>query len=141
MNSFDIIYEPRKSIKGQAFVDFKTEMTRLVFPKNDKTRWVVNVDGSSTQNGCGVGIICQSPEGDTMEYVMKFNFQTSNNEAEYEALITGLKMCKAAGVDEIIAYSDPQRIVSKVNGEYKARDPNMIKYKTMVMAEAEPLKL
>ncbi|XP_056690068.1 uncharacterized protein [Spinacia oleracea] len=140
LNAFDISYEPRKAIKGQAFADFIAEMTRPTFEKNVATRWTVYVDGSSTQNGCGAGIICQSPEGDKYEYAMRFNFQTSNNEAEYEALLAGIKMCKAAGAQEILAFSDSQLIVSQVNGDYEARDPNMIKYMQAVHQEIEHLK-
>ncbi|XP_021839331.1 uncharacterized protein [Spinacia oleracea] len=115
-------------------------MTRPTFEKNVASRWTVYVDGSSTQNGCGAGIICQSPEGDKYEYAMRFNFQTSNNEAEYEALLAGIKMCKAAGAQEILALSDSQLIVSQVNGDYEARDPNMIKYMQAVRQEIEHLK-
>ncbi|XP_056697840.1 uncharacterized protein [Spinacia oleracea] len=140
LNAFDISYEPRKAIKGQAFADFIAEMARPTFEKNVATRWTVYVDGSSTQNGCGAGIICQSPEGDKYEYAMRFNFQTSNNEAEYEALLAGIKMCKAAGAQEILAFSDSQLIVSLVNGDYEARDPNMIKYMQAVHQEIEHLK-
>ncbi|XP_056688105.1 uncharacterized protein [Spinacia oleracea] len=140
LNAFDISYEPRKAIKGQSFADFIAEMTRPTFEKNVATRWTVYVDGSSTQNGYGADIICQSPEGDKYEYAMRFNFQTSNNEAEYEALLAGIKMCKAAGAQEILAFSDSQLMVSQVNGDYEARDPNMIKYMQAVHQEIEHLK-
>lgn len=128
LNAFDLTFEPRKAIKEQAFADFIAELTRAEFPKNELTCWNLHVDGSSTQNGCGAGIICRSPEGDTFEYAMRFKFQTSNNEAEYEALIAGIKMCKAAGAREIAAMSDSLLIVSQVNEDYEARDPEMIKY-------------
>ncbi|XP_021856710.2 uncharacterized protein [Spinacia oleracea] len=106
LNAFVISYEPRKAIKGQAFADFIVEMTRPAHLKNDKTQWVVRVDGSATQNGCGAGIIYESPEGDVYEYAMRFNFQASNNEAEYEALICGIQMSKAAGAAEVLVLSD-----------------------------------
>ncbi|XP_056698482.1 uncharacterized protein [Spinacia oleracea] len=140
LNAFDITYEPRKAVKGQACANFIVEITRHSFDKNTKTVWTLYVDGSSTQNGCGAGITCQSPEGDTFEYAMRFNFQASNNEAEYEALLCGIKMCKAAGAEEILALSDSQLIVSQVNGTYEAREPTMVKYMQAVHQEVEPLK-
>ncbi|XP_056688346.1 uncharacterized protein [Spinacia oleracea] len=140
LNAFDITYEPRKAFKGQACADFIVEMTRPVFAKNTKTVWTLYVDGSSMQNRCGAGIICQSPEGDTFKYAMRFNFQASNNEAEYEAVLCGIKMCKAAGAEEILALFDSQLIVSQVNGTYEARDPTMIKYMQAVHQELEQLK-
>lgn len=100
LNAFDITFEPRRAIKGKAFADFVAELTRPEFPENKLTCWTVHVDGSSTQNGCGAGVICTSPSGDKYEYALRFKFHTSNNEAEYEALLAGIRMCKAAGAEE-----------------------------------------
>ncbi|XP_056685855.1 uncharacterized protein [Spinacia oleracea] len=102
LNAFNITYEPRKVVKGQACADFIVEMTRSVFAENTKT--------------------------------------ASNNEAEYEALLCGIKMCKAAGAEEILALSDSQLIVSQVNGTYEARDSMMIKCMHAVHQEVEQLK-
>ncbi|XP_056691815.1 uncharacterized protein [Spinacia oleracea] len=118
LNAFDISYEPLK---------------------NEKTQWVVHVDGSATQNGSGAGIICESPEGDVYEYAMRFNFQASNNEAEYEALICGIQMRKAAGATDVLVLSDSQLIVSQVKGEYEAKDDAMIKYLEKVRQEVQQL--
>ncbi|XP_056690034.1 uncharacterized protein [Spinacia oleracea] len=81
-----------------------------------------------------------SPEGDSFEYAMRFNFQASNNEAEYEAFLCSIKMCKAAGAKEILALFDSQLIVSQVNGNYETRDPTMIKYMKVVHQEVEKWK-
>jgi len=50
---------------------------------------------------------------------MKFIFKASNNEAEYEVLITGVGLCYTAGADSVPAFSDSQFIVSQLNGEYE----------------------
>ena len=140
LNAFDITYEPRKAIKGQALADFVAELTRPILEGVQPSSWKLFVDGSSTQNGCGAGIICTSPEGDVHEYALRFKFQASNNEAEYEALLTGLRMCLAAGAEEVEASSDSQLIVSQVNGDYEARDSAMIKYLARVQEEVTKLR-
>ena len=56
------------------------------------------MDDSSTQYVGGVGIILQSPKGDRLEYAIRLQFQTTNNEAEYEALLKGLELAKSLGV-------------------------------------------
>lgn len=43
--------------------------------------WEVYVDGSSTKQGDGVGVLLISPDKDEMEFVIKYHFKTSNNEA------------------------------------------------------------
>ena len=56
--------------------------------------WTLYIDGSSTSSVSGVGIVLVSPKEATLEYALQFSFPASNNEAEYEALIIGLKLAK-----------------------------------------------
>jgi len=51
------------------------------------------VDGSSTQDSSGIGLIIEIPQGKRHEHALKFMFKASNNEAEYEALIAGVELC------------------------------------------------
>ncbi|KAL6202213.1 hypothetical protein ACLB2K_025922 [Fragaria x ananassa] len=61
--------------------------------------WKLFVDGSVMRNKSGVGIILEIPDGFKHEYVLKFQFQSSNNAAEYEALIGGLQLARDIGMD------------------------------------------
>ncbi|XP_021770868.1 uncharacterized protein LOC110735018 [Chenopodium quinoa] len=131
MRGFDIAFEPRKAIKGQVFADFLAEMTRPDFQPAGDQIWKVFVDGSATTTGCGACVIFQSPEGD--------KFQASNNEAEYEALLAGLRMCKAAGATKFDVSSDSLLVVGQVNGDFEAREPAMMKYLKIVKEEAKGL--
>ncbi|XP_021727240.1 uncharacterized protein LOC110694380 [Chenopodium quinoa] len=140
LRGFDITFEPRNAIKGQAFADFLVEMTRSNLQLTRDQIWKVFVDESVTVTGCGTGIVHLSLEGDKFEYALIFHFQASNNEAEYEALLGGLTMCKAAGVTKIDACLDSQLIDSQVNGDYEARELKMIKYLQMMKDEAESLE-
>ena len=90
LSEFDVWYKLREAIKAQFLVDFIAEFT----PVNNQQdgdqgakQCVVHVDGSSTQHARGIGIILQSSEGDHLEYAVHLQFQTTNNEAEYEALL------------------------------------------------------
>ncbi|KMT08060.1 hypothetical protein BVRB_6g144140 [Beta vulgaris subsp. vulgaris] len=145
LNMFDLSFEPRKAIKGKALADFIVELTRPTIepvqdPAEGKRHWTLMVDESSTTNGCGAGIIFQSPEGDKFEYAMKFQFQASNNEAEYEALLAGIKMCKAAGALEIEAKTDSLLVVSQVNGDFECKEASMRKYMNLIKEEVKSLK-
>ncbi|XP_010689071.2 uncharacterized protein LOC104902851 [Beta vulgaris subsp. vulgaris] len=145
LNMFDLSFEPRKAVKGQALADFIVELTRPTVepvqdPAEGKRHWTLMVDGSSTANGCGAGIISQSPEGDKVEYAMKFQFQASNNEAEYEALLAGIKMFKAAGALEIEAKTNSLLVVSQVNGDFECKEATMSKYMNLIKEEINSLK-
>ena len=57
-----------------------------------------------------------------------FGFQASNNEAEYEALISGLNLAKKMKVESLEIYKDSQLIVCQVTDEYQARGEKMVAY-------------
>ncbi|KAI3465746.1 hypothetical protein Pfo_022409 [Paulownia fortunei] len=90
--------------------------------------WTLYIDGLSMLIGSGAKIVIESPQGDKFEYALKFEFLTSNNEVEYEALLAGLKLAFAVGVRKLTIYSDSQLVVNQVMGEYEAKDEKMIKY-------------
>ncbi|XP_056691885.1 uncharacterized protein [Spinacia oleracea] len=66
-------------------------------------------------------------------------YKASNNEAEYEALICGIQMSRAAGATDVLVLSDSQLIVSQVKGEYEAKHEAMIRYLEKVRQEAQQL--
>ena len=63
-----------------------------------------------------------------MHYPLRFSFQASNNEAEYEALIAGLQLAKEMKVESLEIYSDSQLVVCKITNEYQVRGEKMATY-------------
>jgi ribonuclease HI len=94
--------------------------------------WTVNIDGSSTKEMSGAGVVLVSPEKDKFEYALQLRFHATNNEAEYEALLAGLKLSKSMGIKNLTVKSDSQLIVGQVKGEYEAKEDRMKKYLTVV---------
>ncbi|XP_057530798.1 uncharacterized protein LOC130809160 [Amaranthus tricolor] len=124
---FGIEYEPRTAIKAQALADFIAESTLPYHPEPNQ-EWKLYVDGSSTQSASGAGLLIVSSAGVRMERAVRFEFATSNNEAEYEALLMGLRICYETGAKKLSAFSDSQLIVGQVNGEFEAKDDSMKMY-------------
>ncbi|KAK0596914.1 hypothetical protein LWI29_020073 [Acer saccharum] len=91
-------------------------------------KWQLRVDGSSNTHGNGAGVVVSTPEGDLVECALRFDFKATNNQAEYEALIAGLKISTVLGADEVEIFSDSQVVVNQVLDEYQARDESMITY-------------
>ena len=73
--------------------------------------WVLHMDGSSTKSGSGAGLVLIGLHGAKILYALKFGFKASNNEAEYEALIAGLKIAKDIGAQRIRALFDSIHVV------------------------------
>ncbi|KAL0449101.1 UNVERIFIED_CONTAM: Ribonuclease HI [Sesamum latifolium] len=90
--------------------------------------WFLHVDGSSTTQGSGAGIVITSPQGEDLEFSIKFDFKASNNEAKYEALVISMRMAHEAGAMHLLAYLDSQLIVKQVEGAYEAKEESMIQY-------------
>ena len=87
LSEFDIKYLPRHAIKAQALADFIAEFT-LSHSESEVVevkKWVIHVDGLSTQHAGGIGVVLQSPEGDKLTYKVRLQYQATNNEVEYEA--------------------------------------------------------
>ncbi|GJV18604.1 reverse transcriptase domain-containing protein [Tanacetum coccineum] len=61
-------------------------------------QWTLFTDGSSCVDGCGAGVLLTDPEGAEFTYALRFQFEATNNEAEYEALIAGLRIAQKIGV-------------------------------------------
>ncbi|XP_074346647.1 uncharacterized protein LOC141685446 [Apium graveolens] len=102
--------------------------------------WKLYVDGSSTAGRSGAGLILISPEGFTIQQAITFAFKATNNQAEYEALISGLKLAKSLGISKMTVYSDSHIVVKQTSGEYIATDPTLAQYQAMVrnILEATP---
>ena len=94
LSEFDIRYQPRHAIKAQALAEFTPSYEDLSEVENRK-KWVIHVDGSSTQHAGGIGVVLLSPEGDRLMRKVHLQYQTTNNEAEYEALIKGLELARS----------------------------------------------
>ena len=69
-----------------------------------------------------------SPTGSTASRAVRCNFNATNNESEYEALIAGLSLAHQLGAENIQVYSDSQLIINQVQGEYQANDDSIIRY-------------
>ena len=81
----------------------------------------------------------QSPEGKRWPYALHFEFWVSNNKAEYEALLTELRLAEQLGAQQIEVSSDSNMVVQQVNGEYEAREGHIAKYLAMAKQWMVPI--
>ncbi|XP_065621651.1 uncharacterized protein LOC136064172 [Quercus suber] len=135
LSEFDIKYQPRHVIKAQALADFIAEFTLDCDEVGEKEsiKWVVYVDGSSSQYAGEVGVVLQSPEGDKLKHKVRLQYQTTNNEAEYEALLKGIELAKSVEAESLLVLGDSQLIIGQVNGVFEAKEERMRKYLNRVM--------
>ena len=133
LSEFDIRYKLKIVIKGQVLADFVMEFTSVEPTENAQTPtdlpiWKLSIDGATNAQGSGAGLILTSPEGKDIEYALRFGFQASNNEAEYEAIIAGLNLAHSLEIAQLEVCSDSQLVVRQIEDTYKAKSGRMILY-------------
>ena len=115
--------------------DFFAEWTEADLPKEYTTysNWIMYFDGSKMLAELGAGVILTSPTGDIVRYVLQIMYTDSNNAAEYEALLHGLRMAISMGIQHLEARGDSNLAISQINGEFDAKDPKMAAYQNAVL--------
>jgi ribonuclease HI len=77
--------------------------------------------GSLKLEGAGAGVLLISPMGKQLKYILQIFWKVSNNEAEYEALLHGLRLAASLGIKRLLVYGDSAVVINRVN---KSRDCN-----------------
>ncbi|KAK6163557.1 hypothetical protein DH2020_000421 [Rehmannia glutinosa] len=129
IGEFDVEYHQRTFVKAQAPTDFLQEM---IF-EGEAAEWLLHVDGSSLSIGSGAGVVLTNPQGEDLEFAVRFGFKASNNEAEYEALVRRLKMAVNLGVKSLRAYLDSIWVTNQVLGELEINVDQMRRYVQVII--------
>ncbi|GJY18814.1 reverse transcriptase domain-containing protein [Tanacetum coccineum] len=109
LGEHNITYRPRTSVKGQILADFLVEKPEEA--------------------------LADILYGEEFTYALRFQFTTSNNKAEYEALLVGLRITAQMGVHNVQVSIDSKLVVNQVLGTYIAKEENVIKYLEKVLVE------
>ncbi|XP_022032812.1 uncharacterized protein LOC110933920 [Helianthus annuus] len=147
-------FKPRTAMKGQILADFLAEvpedeekellrweaLEREEKEKEDEAVWKLLTDGASSEEGSGAGITLTSPEGVELTYAIRLDFENTNNTAEYEALLAGMRLAKKMNAKHIEASTDSQLVVKQYQGEYEAKDNTMAQYVAKVKETTEAFK-
>ncbi|GJX82701.1 reverse transcriptase domain-containing protein [Tanacetum coccineum] len=122
----------RVSVKGQILADFVVERQKEDSPDNLMEMeeelhepWILFTNRSSCTDGSGAGLILTDPEG---MYALRFRFDATNNKAEYETLIFGLRIAEQIGLKNLQTNMDSRLVANQVNGTYVAKEADMIRY-------------
>jgi ribonuclease HI len=125
-----ISFAPRKAIKSHALADFLAEWvnTQLPTASIQPELWTMYFDGSLMKTGAGAGLLFISPLRKHVRYVLRLHFPTSNNVAEYAALVNGLRIAVELGVRRLDARGDSRLVIDQVMRNSHCRDRKMEAY-------------
>ncbi|XP_073119968.1 uncharacterized protein [Henckelia pumila] len=91
-------------------------------------KWNTELSEYDIHEGCGVGVLLISLQGDEIRLAVRLDFRASNNEAEYEAVLIGLRAAKQVGAAQIHLYSDSQLVAQQLNGSYEVKSEKLKEY-------------
>jgi ribonuclease HI len=94
-------------------------------PTNQLEHWVMYFDGSLKLGGGGAGVLFINPGGEQLKYVFQILFEVSNNKAEYEALLHGLRLVVSLGIKRLLIYGDSLLLIQQVNKEWDINKDTM----------------
>ena len=132
LSEYGIQYKPRLSKKRQVLADFIAEIPRPKTHPENSNLWTLNLDGASRQTGAGISLQLKTPTEERIIQAIRLGFNASNNESEYEALLSGIELVAAISADKLLIQSDSQLVVGQVKEEFESRDPRMEKYVSQV---------
>jgi ribonuclease HI len=130
LGEFEIEFCPRQVIKLQILTDFVSEWAEIQMPppKEWPVHWIMDFDGALNLEGAGAGVLLISPQGGQLKYVVQIHYKASNNGAEYEALIHGLRIAVSLGIKRLLAFGDSKVVIEQVNKEWDCVKDTMDAY-------------
>jgi ribonuclease HI len=132
LGDLEIEFCPRQTIKSQNLAYFVSEWTEIQMPppKERPEHWIMYFDGALNLEGtgAGAGVLLISPKGEQLNYVLQIHYKASNNEAEYEALIHGLRIAVSLGIKRLLAFRDSKVVIEQVNKEWDCVKDTMNAY-------------
>jgi hypothetical protein len=140
---YDLRFVPLRTTKEQVVADFITD--HMIELNNDAwivdiTPWKLFFDGSVCRKGRAVGCVMISPHGMQYELSVRLEFMCTNNQAEYEGLLYGLKFLRDMGVKVVEALGDSMLVVQQDKGESQCLDGTLNCYLDKCLGIIKTLK-
>ncbi|XP_050207625.2 uncharacterized protein LOC126657046 [Mercurialis annua] len=137
MFEFTLVYVSQRAVKGQILADFLADHPGITLKEEtvtfcDIAIWEMWFDGSRTSQGAGDGVHIITPLGASYQLSFRLQFECTNNQAEYEALIFGFKILAELGAKAISVKGDSLLVIKQVTGEFKCESELLVQGKPPV---------
>jgi ribonuclease HI len=132
LSSFALKFESTSTIQSRALAEFIAEWTPTQDEETQETalpgketakEWIMYFDGAFSLQGASAGVLLVAPTGEHLKYVVQMHFsweEATNNTAEYEGLLAGLRIAVELGIKNLIVRGDSQLVVKQVNKDYQS---------------------
>ncbi|XP_070678842.1 uncharacterized protein [Malus domestica] len=147
LSEFSLQYVPQKAIKGQALANFLAHHpspygfggtdVEIRMVKAWDNYWTMYFDGSSMSTSAGMGIVLQSLYQHRWFFSLKLDFDCTNNQAEYEALVIGLNVLHDLHAARVLVFGDSELVINQLNGTFRCMSCTLAPYHMVASYLAE----
>lgn len=99
--------------------------------------WTMYFDGASSKEGFGADVLLRSPSGKKFRFSFTLLFECTNNVAEFEALLLGLRLAQKHGIKKLKAIGYSELVVSQTKSKYVSKNKRLKQYRNVVWDELE----
>ncbi|XP_047313953.1 uncharacterized protein LOC124917607 [Impatiens glandulifera] len=131
ISEYDITYTVQKSIKGSIVADFLADQPITV--GDDDEEMAFPDDEIMGRQGYDIGILLIDPTGTYNPTSVKLSYSVTNNEAEYEACIVGIKLASEKRISRLEVIGDSNLVISQANGDWQVKGDNLKPYHSFLM--------
>jgi len=124
LSEFNIQYELYGHIKAQCLNNFVGDLQAT----QEGDWWTLYMDESSKPKGARADIVLEGPNHIFIEKSLHFAFKTSNNQAEYEAILVGLTPVREVGTCRVVYRTNSKLTMGHLNNEYQIKDSMLLQY-------------
>ncbi|KAM2088783.1 hypothetical protein ACFX1T_032817 [Malus domestica] len=138
LSEFSLQYVLQKAVKGQTLADFLAHHpSPYGFRGNDveirmvearDNYWMMYFDGFITSTSAGVGIVLKSPHQHRWFFSLKLDFDCTNNQAEYEALVIGLSVLHDLRTARVLIFDDSKLVINQLNDIFRCMSCTLAPY-------------
>ncbi|XP_074297497.1 uncharacterized protein LOC141628227 [Silene latifolia] len=144
LSEFDLKYVPLKAIKGRVVADFLADnpieveiVDNWSFPDEEVIHieddvWDLYFDSASNYMGYGDGILLISAKGEHVPVLIKLDFNVTNNVAEYEACLLGLRNALDFAVKKLLVHWDSSLVINQVVRTRKIKSDSLAPYQARI---------
>jgi ribonuclease HI len=125
LSEFNIRYQSRKAVKGQALADLITERINTNIATLSVRAWAMYFEGLACEDGCGIRILLVLPRGVTFSFSIRLPAPCTNNLAEYKVVHRGMELLVEAGAEAVEVFGDSKLVISQLTEEYRCESESL----------------
>lgn len=126
--NLDALKSQNNSVTRERIDNLFTKLLKSAGAHRDTPKLIIHTDGASRGNPgkAGIGVVIYDRDGQEVEEISDYIGETTNNVAEYKALIRAAQRALELGAEDVVFNLDSELVVKQIHHKYSVKSPNII---------------